>query len=178
MCIVVLYNTLDFYFNITTMKKILILLCTIGMITSCGTSKVAKEARKTFDGNWILNSVSYPNNPGEFNVTLFNEASASCFQNSTWDFVSNNNRGTYVVNGVGCDGSTNHFIWSIDEDSTPAGMYDFLLKPTDERYKSTTGNQGFRLSLISLTDANMVWEQTVSLDGSPFTIRMNFIKQQ
>lgn len=158
------------------MKKFLTLLLLIALVTACGTSKVAKEARKTFDGNWRLSSVTYPNNPGNFNVTLFNEASASCFENSTWDFVSNNNRGTYTVTGVGCDGDTNYFIWSIDEENTPTGVYDFLLKPTNENYKSTTGNQGFRLNLKSLTESNMTWEQTVSLDGSPFTIRMNFTK--
>jgi len=160
------------------MKKIFILLVTIGLLASCGgTSKVAKEARKSFDGQWTLTSVTYPNNPGQFNVTLFNEAQASCFENSNWDFVSNNNRGTYTVSGTGCDGETNQFIWSIDEENTPQGIYDFLLKPTNEDYKSTTGNEGFRLNLQSLTDTNMTWSQTVSLDGSPFTIKMNFTKQ-
>ncbi|MFV9484588.1 lipocalin [Christiangramia sp. ASW11-125] len=159
------------------MKKIFILLATIGLLASCGgTSEVAKEARKSFDGQWTLTSVTYPNNPGQFNVTLFNEAQASCFENSNWDFVSNNNRGTYTVSGTGCDGETNQFIWSIDEENTPQGIYDFLLKPTNEDYKSTTGNEGFRLNLQSLTDTNMTWSQTVSLDGSPFTIKMNFTK--
>ncbi len=158
------------------MKKLLILIFSAAILTSCGTSKVAREARKTFDGNWTLTSITYPNNAGDFNVTLFNEASASCFEGSTWDFVSNNNRGSYNVTGVGCEGDTNYFIWSIDEENTPAGIYDFLLKPTNEDYKSTTGNEGFRLNLKSLSDTNMVWEQTVSLDGSPFTIRMNFTK--
>lgn len=158
------------------MKKLFIMFFSAAILVSCGTSKVAREARKTFDGNWTLTSVTYPNNPGEFNVTLFNQASASCFEGSTWDFVSNNNRGTYNISGVGCEDQTNYFIWSIDEENTPAGVYDFLLKPTNDNYKSTTGNQGFRLNLKSLTDTNMVWEQTVSLDGSPFTIRMNFTK--
>lgn len=158
------------------MKKILILLIVTGLFTACGPSKVAKEARKTFDGEWMLTSVTYPNNSGEFNVTLFNEASASCFENSVWDFVSNNNRGDYTVQGVGCEQNTNYFIWSIDEENTPVGVYDFLLKPTNEDFKSTTGNQGFRLNLKSLSDTNMVWEQTVSLEGAPFTIRMNFTK--
>ncbi len=158
------------------MKKTSILFFLCLLIAACGPSKVVKEARKTFDGEWILTSVTYPNNSGEFNVTLFNEASASCFENSTWDFVSNNNRGNYEVRGVGCDQESNYFIWSIDEENTPVGVYDFLLKPTNEDYKSTTGNQGFRLNLKSLSDTNMVWEQTVSLEGSPFTIRMNFTK--
>ena len=146
------------------------------LVISCGPTKVAKEARKTFDGNWTLTNITYPNNTGEFDVTLFNEATASCFTNSTWDFVSNNNRGTYTVQGMGCDGGTRYFIWSIDGETAAAGMYDFLLKPTNEKYKSTTGNEGFRLSLTSLSENAMVWEQTVMLEGSPFTIRMNFSK--
>jgi len=159
------------------MKKYLILFTLAALMASCGgTSKVAKEARKTFDGSWTLTSITYPNNTGEFDVTLFNEATASCFENSTWDFVSNNNRGTYTVSGVGCDGTSNYFIWSIDEENTTAGLYDFLLKPTNEDYKSTTGDQGFRMNLRSVTENTMVWEQTVSLDRSPFTIRMNFSK--
>lgn len=159
------------------MKRIFLFTVMALLLVACGgTSKVAKEARKTFDGEWMLTNITYPNNQGEFDVTLFNEASASCFTNSTWDFVSNNNRGNYSVSGTGCDGGMNYFIWSIDEENTAMGMYDFLLKPTNESYKSTTGNQGFRLNLKSISDTSMIWEQTVQLEGSPFTIRMNFTK--
>ncbi len=35
---------------------------------------------------------------------------------------------------------------------------------------------GFRLRLTQLSENNMQWEQTVSLEGSPFTISMNFSK--
>lgn len=146
------------------------------MAASCGPSKVAREARKTFDGAWTLTSITYPQNTGQFNVTLFNEASASCFENSTWNFVSNNNQGNYVIQGAGCDNDTNYFNWSIDEENTAQGMYDFLLKPTNENHKSTTGDTGFRLNLRTLTNDTMVWEQTVSLEGEPFVIRMNFSK--
>ncbi|MFZ0491307.1 MAG: lipocalin family protein [Salegentibacter sp.] len=159
------------------MKKFLFITVVAVLITSCGgTSKVAKQARKTFDGTWALNSVTYPQNTGEFDVTLFNEASASCFENSTWTFVSNNNQGNYEIQGPGCNGGTNYFNWSVDEENTPQGMYDFLLKPTNEKHKSTTGDQGFRLNLKTLTQDTMVWEQTVSLEGKPFVIRMNFTR--
>ncbi|WP_372919848.1 lipocalin family protein [Salegentibacter sp.] len=159
------------------MKKLLVLVSiTLLLVTACGPSKTAREARKTFNGDWTLTSVTYPNSSGEFNVTLLNDASAECFEGSTWDFVSNNNHGTYRVQGINCDGGERNFMWSIDEENTPEGIYDFLLKPTDENYKSTTGDQGFRLNLRSLSDTQMVWEQTVSLDGSPFVIRMNFSK--
>ncbi len=158
------------------MKKLLVILTVALLMASCGPSKTAREARKTFDGGWTLDSVTYPENLGTFNVTLLNDASANCFEGSTWDFVSNNNRGTYRVQGTDCDGGQRNFIWSVDEENTPDGVYDFLLKPTDEDYKSTTGNQGFRLNLKSLSGNQMVWEQTVTLDGEPFVIQMNFSK--
>ncbi|MDT0677382.1 lipocalin family protein [Autumnicola musiva] len=158
------------------MKKILTVLIISVLIISCGPSKVAKEARKTFDGGWTLTSVTYPQNTGTFNVTLLNDASASCFENSTWDFVSNNNQGTYTLQGANCNTGTRFFNWSVDEENTPQGMYDFLLKPTDEDANSTMGGQGFRMNLRSLSQDSMVWEQTVMLEGEAFVIRMNFSK--
>ena len=158
------------------MKKIFILGFVAVLLAACGPSKTAKEARKTFNGKWTLTSVTYPNSSGEFDVTLLNDANASCFENSTWNFVSNNNRGAYSVQGTNCSQGQRYFIWSIDEENTPEGIYDFLLKPTDEDYNSTTGNQGFRMNLKSLSENQMVWEQSVMLEGSPFVIRMNFSK--
>ena len=55
------------------------------------------------------------------------------------------------------------------------GLYDFLLKPTNPKGKSDT-NTGFRLRLAQLSDSNMKWEQTVTLNGAPFKISMNFSK--
>lgn len=159
------------------MKKLLFVLTAALLIASCGPTRQATEARKTFKGDWVLNDITYPNNPGEFNVTLFNEASASCFRGSAWSFVSNNNTGTYMLQGPECASPGEHYFnWSIDEENTPEGMFDFLLKPTDERNRSTTGNQGFRINLVQLSENSMTWEQTVTLEGSPFKIRMNFTK--
>lgn len=158
------------------MRKLLFVLATVLLTVSCGPTKVATEARKTFKGEWVLNDVTYPNNTGIYNVTLFNDASAACFRGSTWSFVPNNNTGIYTTQGTDCTAGERYFRWSIDEENTPDGMFDFLLKPTDSRYKSTTGDQGFRLNLVSLTETSMVWQQTVTLEGKPFVIRMNFTK--
>lgn len=159
------------------MKKTIFLGLILLFAVACGPGKVAKEARATFDGGWVLTDVTYPNNSGEFNVTLLNDVSAECMENSTWDFVSNNNRGSYTVVGADCDSGERNFIWSIDDANAQADSYDFLLKPTDDNYDSTTGDQGFRMNLVSLSGSSMIWEQTVTLEGSPFVIRMNFNKQ-
>lgn len=158
------------------MKKILFGICTLFFLASCGSSEVVRESRKTINGDWTLNSVTYPNATTRVDVTLLEDTSADCFTNSTWNFISNNNTGSYEVMGPGCENGPRFFTWSVEEASGPAGNYDLLLKPTDSEYKSTTGNQGFRLNLVNLTQTQMVWEQTVNFEGEPFIIRMNFNK--
>lgn len=158
------------------MKKMILGLLTLVFLAACGSSEVVRESRSTINGNWTLSSVTYPSATTEVNVLLLDDASADCFTNSSWKFVSNNNTGSYEVNGAGCDSSSRFFSWTVEEAGGAAGNYDLLLKPTDSNYESTTGNQGFRLNLISLTQTDMVWEQTINFEGEPFIIRMNFNK--
>lgn len=159
------------------MKKIAILFMAFGFLVSCKSSAVVNEARKTMRGDWTLNSIEYPEGQENLEVTLFNDTSAECLENSVWNFVSNNNRGSYVPSNMGCSSEPRYFIWSVAEMDASGGNYDMMLKPTNEDYKSTTGNQGFRINLTTLTTDVMVWEQTINFEGRPFTIRMNFNKQ-
>jgi hypothetical protein len=155
------------------MKRVILIFLAIGLI-SCGTSKTVRNSNKTIKGNWTLNSVTY-DKAGKYNVTLLNDTSKDCFEGSTWQFVPNNNTGTYTINESSCSTGVRHFIFTIQEINSETGIYDFMLKPTDERYKSDT-NQGFRLSLIALSETVMEWQQTVIVDGAPFKITMNFTK--
>lgn len=156
------------------MKKIIVLLITIGLV-ACGTSKTVRISKKVIKGDWVLNSVSY-SKAGTYNVTLLNDASKVCFEGSTWQFVPNNNTGIYTINDTSCLTGERNFVFTIQEVNAETGLYDFLLKPTNEKGKSET-NQGFRLSLVSLSDTIMQWEQTVNVEGTAFTITMNFNKQ-
>ncbi|HET8885256.1 MAG TPA: lipocalin family protein [Salinimicrobium sp.] len=147
-------------------------------LIACGPGKVVKEAQETFKGDWILNNVTYPGSTGSFNVTLFNEANASCFTNSTWHFVENNNTGTYTIQKTGCNSGERYFRWKVEEVNEATGNYDFLFKPTNEKNDDLNENTGFRINLISLTETTMIWEQTVMFEGDDFTIRMEFNKIQ
>lgn len=158
------------------MKKIALMLFTLGFLVSCGSSAVVKEATATMKGDWVLSSITYPGSEDALQVTLFNDASAECLENSRWHFISNNNTGSYVLSDMSCGSGTRHFVWSIKEMNAAAGNYDFMLKPTDEKHKSVT-DQGFRINLSNLDENRMVWEQTITFEGKPFTIRMNFNKQ-
>ena len=155
------------------MKKILFLLITASFL-SCGTSKTVRDSKKVIKGDWTLNTITY-NRSGTYNVTLLNDASKTCFEGSTWQFVPNNNTGIYTISNPSCTIGERYFVFTIQEIDETTGLYDFLLKPTNEKHKSET-NQGFRLELTSLSDTFMQWQQTVTVDGSPFTITMNFTK--
>ncbi|MDO5978712.1 lipocalin family protein [Flavivirga spongiicola] len=156
------------------MKNTLLFLIAISLI-SCGTSKTVRTSKKVIKGNWVLNSITY-SEKGTYNVNLLNDDSKDCFEGSLWQFVPNNNTGTYNISNVGCSSGARNFVFTIQEIDSQTGLYDFLLKPTNEKYKSDT-NQGFRLNLTALSDVAMEWEQTVRVDGKPFTITMNFNKQ-
>jgi hypothetical protein len=155
------------------MKQILFLLISISLI-SCGPSKTVRDSKKVIKGNWSLNTITY-SKTGTYNVNLLNDASKTCFEGSTWQFIPNNNSGIYTIYNPNCSTGERYFIFTIQEVDAVTGFYDFLLKPTNKKHKSET-NQGFRLELKSLSDYDMQWQQTVSVNGSPFTITMNFTK--
>ena len=155
------------------MKRTIFLLVAISLL-SCGTSKTVRVSKKVIKGDWTLRSITY-SKIGKYNVTLLNDTSKDCFEGSTWSFIPNNNTGTYAINESSCSTGVRNFVFTIQEVNVETGLYDFLLKPTNEKNKSET-NQGFRLKLAALSESDMQWQQTVSVDGNPFIINMNFTK--
>lgn len=154
--------------------KSLVLVLIVASFASCGPSKVIKQSRKTLKGNWVLNTISY-DRPGTFNVSLFNDGSKDCMEGSMWRFIPNNNFGNYELSGVGCDADKRYFVWAIPDNGGDDMNYDITIKPTDAKMKSVT-NSGFRVSLAYLSDENLTMTQTVSVEGKPFKITMNFTK--
>lgn len=157
------------------MKKIGIMMLTAMLFVSCSLSKVEKSARKTIDGNWILNSVTY-DTPGVFNTTLFDDATASCFKDSSWFFRSNNSTGTYNIINADCSTGTRYFRWAADEIVKDSGNFDFTMKFTDEKNHDIAKNTGYRMNLKYLDDNSMQIIQTIDFEGKPFNINLNFTR--
>ena len=158
------------------MKKLIVLLLVVATGFSCGPSKTVQQSRKVLKGYWNLDNISY-DRAGTYKVTLLNDATADCFEGSTWRFIPNNNTGNYTINNPNCSTGERNFRFSIAEVDANSDLYDFMLKPTDAKGKSDD-NSGVRIRLAQLDDSSMRWEQTVSMDGSPFTITMSFSKIQ
>ncbi|NND61975.1 MAG: lipocalin [Flavobacteriaceae bacterium] len=146
----------------------------IFILASCGTPKTVIESKKVIKGYWSLDNISY-SEAGTYTVKLLNDTSRECFEGSSWRFIPNNNTGNYAINNGNCPMGERYFIFAIQEMDSDTGLYDFLLKPTNEKKKSED-NVGFRLRLAQLSDSSMRWEQTVTMEGKPFTISMNFSK--
>ncbi|MEZ4875212.1 MAG: lipocalin family protein [Flavobacteriaceae bacterium] len=155
------------------MKKVAFVLLASFLAFSCGTPKTVQQSRKVIKGYWSLDNITY-SEKGTYNVKLLNDTSKECFEGTSWRFIPNNNTGVYTVDNSNCPSGDRHFIFDIQEVDAN-GLYDFLLKPTDEKKKSEN-NVGFRLRLAQLSENSMKWEQTVSMEGKPFTITMNFSK--
>jgi hypothetical protein len=152
------------------MKKI-ILFVFVATIFSCGISKNIKSKEKTIKGNWILKKIT-TSKTGNYNVTMFNDTTKKCLEGSAWKFVPNNNSGVYSINEVNCIAGNRDFIFSIQEIDQASGFYDFLLKP-----KNDQNNIGFRVELSELSESKMKWQQNLMINGTPFIINMDFIKQ-
>lgn len=137
--------------------------------------KLLENQKKTIKGDWIISSIDYSES-GTFRTTLLSDVSKTCFEGSSWNFIPNNNSGTYAIDKSDCQTGIRNFIFTIQEVDPTTGLYDFLLKPTNTKGKSES-NLGFRLKLSAMTENLMVWQQTVMLEGKPLIINMNFTKQ-
>ncbi|MEE9363624.1 MAG: lipocalin family protein [Cellulophaga sp.] len=126
-------------------------------------------------GTWELSNITYSES-GNFKVNLFSDTSKECFKGSIWQFIPNNNTGIYTIDNNTCSTGSRDFIFKIQVINAETGLYDFLLKPTDNKHKSETNN-GFRVHLEQLSEETMQWKQTISLEGKPFYIYMHFSKQ-
>ena len=157
------------------MKKLGITLLIVTLFVSCSLSKVEKSARKTVDGNWVLNSVSY-DTQGVFNTQLFNDATASCYKDSQWFFRSNNSTGTYNITNADCSTGIRNFRWAANEIVKNTGEFDFTMKFTDDKNKDLDKNAGYRMNLKYLDDNSMQITQTIQFEGKPFNINLNFTR--
>lgn len=155
------------------------LLCICAIVLSCGASnKLTREAETAINGVWILKKASYQtNHAGRYIVTIFNDIPLNCIQNTNWEFISNNNTGSYALSGTSCPSQDiQNFIWSV-----PKEMYGFnhsiMLKPVNQYMKSDIQNKGYRMQLYELKERTMTWEYDAVVEAEKFSVRLFFEKQ-
>ena len=153
---------------------ILMMSCLLG---ACSVSKEARSMKKSINGSWTLQTVNTEGITAKFTAKVFNEADLNCFIGSTWDFISNNNTGSYKLIGGGTDCTTlqRNIRWTIYEQNDVPKEFQF--KRLDEKNNSLDDNNGFRLNVTALDNSTMQLKSAITFEGKPGNIVYNFIKK-
>lgn len=147
------------------------------IITSCSTSKEARNYRKSVNGNWQLQTITTEGITGKIKAQVLDEADFNCFVGSSWNFNQNNSLGFYEIskNAGECVAIKRNIRWSIYEE---AGMPKMLqYKRVDNKYKDIDeGKAGFRFTILNITDTQMQLKSDITFEGKPASFTYNFVK--
>lgn len=146
------------------------------LLSGCSANKLAREQGNLLSGTWVLENVSYANQPGTFKSILFNDAQDICFEGSNWFFRDNNNTGRYTIEPSSlCEDGDRFIRWSIS--ANDYGTNDLLFKIISENRKDISGGFGYRLTIKILTENSMILESKVAANGVPVSIIYEFSKK-
>ncbi|SEK44225.1 Lipocalin-like domain-containing protein [Aquimarina amphilecti] len=149
------------------------------LLSSCGASDAFTRAAKvSINGVWILKRANFDTtSTTKYNVTVLGDVPLKCIESTNWEFISNNNTGSYALSGTSCPNTGNYnFIWSIPK-GIQGDNHSILLKPVNEKMKSEINNKGYRMHLYELNEDKMIWSYDMIADGEKLTIKLYFDKQ-
>ncbi|SMO32556.1 hypothetical protein [Solitalea koreensis] len=129
--------------------------------------------RKTVQGTWKLDSILYDNIKAYATVKVFGDVDAGCMVNSQWVFYGNYDGTITTPMAEGCPTNAQKIVWSTI--TKPEGNY-FGIKPLLEGQKGKSITKGFQMSIESIDDKSMVWNETVDLDYKKSKLTYYFTK--
>ncbi|MFT3679945.1 MAG: lipocalin family protein [Ferruginibacter sp.] len=159
----------------TNCFKLLLILSVL--FTACAGSKEARTMKSSINGTWTLETIAIEGDNSILNVKVFNEADNTCFIGSNWTFMGNNGTGTYTLpQGKGeCNTLTRKIHWSIYEPKDEEKRFQF--KRLDDKGKPLDDNNGYRLTVRSLSDNDMKLVSQITYKNKPVSIVYNFVKK-
>jgi len=129
------------------MKKIITLLIVATLLFACKTNsftdkKLDRSAQVAIKGNWVISSVNYPGSE-YIKVNTFQLADSKCFVGSTWNFISNNNKGNMALTKSDCLAFSSPITWFVNTDG------QFVLKILNAGEKAKKVRNGYILYLAN-----------------------------
>lgn len=121
-------------------------------------TKLDRPSQVAIKGNWVLTNVSYPGSE-YIKVNSFDLADSKCFIGSTWNFISNNNKGSMALTAPSCTAFNSPIVWSINNQ----GM--FVLKILDAGIKAKKVRDGYLLKVAGLTDNSFQLIDNINVGG-------------
>ncbi|WP_187356557.1 lipocalin family protein [Flavobacterium ajazii] len=130
-------------------------------------TKLDRPTQVALKGNWVLTNVSYPGSD-YIKVTSFDLADSKCFIGSTWNFISNNNKGSMTLNASSCTAFTSPIVWSINDQGL------FVLKIVDPGTKSKNVKSGYLLKVAGITDNSFQLIDNINVGGQTKDVTYQF----
>lgn len=130
-------------------------------------TKLDKSTQVAIKGNWVLTNVSYAGSD-YIKVNSFDLADSKCFIGSTWNFISNNNKGTMSLTSPSCTAFTSPIVWSINNQGL------FVLKILDAGVKAKKVRDGYLLKVAGLTDNSFQLIDNINVGGQVKDVTYQF----
>jgi len=149
-----------------TIVAILLFACKSTSVTS---TKLDKSSQVAIKGDWKITSVTYPGSD-YLAVNSFQVADSKCFVGSTWNFISNNNKGSMSLTKAGCPAFSSAIVWSINKEGI------FVLKILDAGIKSKKVTEGYLLNFTNLTKTSFQLIDKINVGGQNKEVTYQFEK--
>ena len=143
------------------------------VIVSCKTNTANQLDNKTeagMKGTWTISSVTYPGSD-YIKVKSFEIADSQCFVGSTWNFVSNNNKGDVTILKSGCANFTSPITWYVNTEG------NFVMKVLNADEKAKKVLSGYVLKLANQTENSFQLVDRINVGGNLTDVVYQFIKQ-
>ena len=132
-------------------------------------TKLDKSSQVSIKGNWVITNITYPGSD-YIKVNSFQIADSKCFVGSTWNFISNNNKGSMSLTKSDCPAFSSPIVWSINKEGV------FVLKIVEAGVKSKTVTQGYLLRVANQTETSFQLIDVINVGGQNKEVTYQFEK--
>ncbi|QSW87534.1 MULTISPECIES: lipocalin family protein [Flavobacterium] len=129
--------------------------------------KLDRPTQVAIKGNWVLTNVSYAGSD-YIKVNSFDLADSKCLIGSSWNFISNNNKGSMTLNAPSCTAFSSPIVWSINNQGL------FVLKILDAGEKAKKVREGYLLKVAGLTDNSFQLIDNINVGGQVKDVTYQF----
>ncbi len=156
------------------MKKLLLLGALLLIFVACKSTsatstKLDNKTEVQMKGNWIISSVTYPGSE-YIKVDSFHLADSQCFVNSTWKFVSNNNKGEMALTKPGCGDFSSPITWFVNKEG------QFVMKVLYAGEKAKKVRDGYVLNVANLTVDSFQLVDKINVGGNMTNVVYQFVR--
>lgn len=148
------------------MVTVLLFACKSKSVTS---TKLDRSSQVNIKGNWVITNITTPGS-NYIAINSFQIADSKCFIGSTWNFISNNNKGSMNLTKSDCPAFSSPIVWSVNKES------QFVLKILDAGEKAKKVRDGYVLRLANQTETSFQLIDNVNIAGQNKEVTYQFEK--